>query len=137
MEIRELIQSKLDNLLLQYGILSHHIRREEVDTASDANGNPVEINNNEYVVYRIVTNKNRCYGDGKAKAKQFFVDINYYYIYQNDDTKKHVESRINQIINAFLSDKQTKFTLINGQSDLYDQDNPYRGINVEFSYFGV
>ena len=45
------------------------------------------------------------------------------------------DKRIKAIIKEFLSDK--RFRLVNGQSDIYDFDNPYRGINVEFLFIGA
>lgn len=136
MKIRNLIQNKLDDLLLKDGIMSHHIRRVEIDVITDTKGNQININNDEYVVYRVVSNKNRFYADGKAVATQFFIDISYYYRYNKNDLQIDVaEARIKSIIDYFLSD--THFKLINGQNDLPDIDNTYRGVNFEFSYLGV
>lgn len=136
MKIRNLIQNKLDDLLLKDGIMSHHIRRVEIDVITDTKGNQININNDEYVVYRVVSNKSRFYADGKAVATQFFIDISYYYRYNKCNLQIDVaETRIKSIIDYFLSD--THFKLINGQNDLPDIDNTYRGVNFEFSYLGV
>lgn len=136
MNIRELIQNKLDKLLLQYGIMSHHIRRIEVDVITDENGNQININDNEYVIYRVVSSKKRFYADGKSLGEQFYIDINYYYEYTKQNSQiTNAEQRVNLIINELLKDSH--FKLVNGQNDLYDLDNLRRGINVEFSYLGV
>lgn len=136
MNIRNLIQEKLDKILLQYGIMSHHIRRIEVDLITDENGKQININNNEYVIYRVASNKKRFYADGKATATQYYIDINYYYEYTKENTQiTNAEQRVDLIINELLKDSH--FKLVNGQNDLYDLDNLRRGINVEFSYLGV
>jgi hypothetical protein len=132
MNIRTIVQTKLDNVLLDNGILSHHIRRVKTDTISGG----ISVNNDEYVVFRVVSSKRRTYGDGRAKLVQRFVDVNYYYSYEKTDSAfDAVETRVNDIITEFLSDK--RFTLANDQSDIYDLDNPYRGINVEFLFVGL
>ena len=64
MDIRTLTQQILDSVLLNDGILSHHIRRVEVDEIKHAT-KKIAVNKDEYVVYRVVSNKGRCYGDGK------------------------------------------------------------------------
>ena len=84
MSLKSIAQKTLDNTLLQYGVLSHHLRRIKTDVIK---GLDVKVNDNEYVVYRI---------------------------------------------KAFVADKH--FRLKNAESDIADIDNPYRGINVEFSY---
>lgn len=133
MDIRTLTQQKLDSVLLPEGILSHHIRRVEISTIKNSTK---PVNKDEYVVFRIVSNKNRGYGDGKPKLLQFYIDINYYYSFDKNSKRfKDAEKRIKAIIKAFLADG--KFKLANGQSDLYDLDNPYRGINIEFLFVGV
>lgn len=136
MKIRNLVQNKLDNLLLKDGIMSHHIRRVEVDVITDSEGKQIDINNDEYVVYRVVSSKKRFYADGKAIGSQFFIDINYYYHYDKNNSQVDVaEKRIKSIIDELLTD--THFKVSNNQNDLPDLDNYYRGINVEFFYIGV
>ena len=54
MTITDIMQKKLDELLLPDGVLSHHIRRVKVDTIK---GSTVPVNNDEYVVYRLVDRK--------------------------------------------------------------------------------
>jgi len=132
MNIRTIVQSMLDNVLLADGILSHHLRRVKTDKIQGGG----TVNNDEYVVYRVVSSKRRTYGDGNAKLVQSYIDVNYYYTYEKTDSRfDAVESRVNNIIAEFLKDKQ--FRLANDQSDIYDLDNPYRGINVEFLYIGL
>lgn len=133
MNIRTIVQSKLDNVLLPQGILSHHIRRVKTDIIS---GGDISVNNNEYVVFRVVSSKRRTFGDGRAKLVQHYIDVNYYYSYDKTESRyDDVETRVKNIINEFLSDK--RFRLANDQSDIYDLDNPYRGINIEFLYIGL
>lgn len=133
MNIRTITQSKLDGVLLSDGILSHHLRRVKADVIDNSN---VSVNEDEYVVYRVISSRGRSYGDGRAKLVQHYVDVNYYYSYEKTDSRfVGADARIKAIINAFLTDK--RFRLANGQSDIYDLDNPYRGINVEFLFVGV
>jgi len=132
MNIRTIVQSTLDNVLLVDGILSHHLRRVKTDRIQSGG----TVSNDEYVVYRVVSSKRRTYGDGNAKLIQRYIDVNYYYTYEKTDSRfDAVESRVNNIIAEFLKDK--RFRLANDQSDIYDLDNPYRGINVEFLYIGL
>ena len=133
MGILGIVQQKLDTLLLPDGVLSHHLRRVKVDKI---NGNKTPVNNDEYVVYRLVSTSNSAYGDGRARLVRQYVDINYYYSYEKTDARYNdAERRIKAIKTAFLSDP--RFRLANGESDIYDSDNPYRGINVEFLFVGV
>lgn len=135
MDIRTSTQQILDSVLLNDGILSHHIRRVEVDEIKHAT-KKIAVNKDEYVVYRVVSNKGRCYGDGKAKLQQYYIDVNYYYSFDKNSKRfKDADKRIKKITQTFLAD--SRFRLANGQSDLYDLDNPYRGINIEFLFVGV
>ena len=135
MDIRTLTQQILDSVLLNDGILSHHIRRVEVDEIKHAT-KKIAVNKDEYVVYRVVSNKGSCYGDGKAKLQQYYIDVNYYYSFDKNSKRfKDADKRIKKITQTFLAD--SRFRLANGQSDLYDLDNPYRGINIEFLFVGV
>ena len=130
MDVRTLVQTKLDNVLLPQGILSHHMRRVEVGKIA---GTTVKVNADEYAVYRIISSTPGAYGDGRAQLTRYYIDVNYYYAYEKTDARYvEADSRIKAIISEFLSDKH--FRLANGQSDIYDIDNPYRGINVEFLY---
>ena len=134
MNLRTLIQNQLDDILLPEGIMSHHLRRVKVDAISGTSA--ASVNNDEYVVYRVVSGKNRAYGDGKPQAVQQYIDVNYYYSYDKNDARFiAADTRIKAIIKEFTADK--RFRLANGQSDLYDIDNPYRGINIEFLFVGV
>lgn len=133
MTVRNIVQSVLDRVLLPDGITSHHLRRVEVDQIGDGE---IPVNQEEYVVFRRVSNKGGAYGDGKAHVERTYIDVNYYYSYdKTDDRVDAVEERIKKVIQAFLSDK--RFRLVNGPHDIYDLDNPYRGINVEFLFIGV
>lgn len=135
MDIRKITQQILDKILLPEGVISSHIRRVEVDSLRVKN-RTVNVNKDEYVIYRIVSSKQRTYGDGVAQLNQFYIDVNYYYAYDKADKRlNNVNTRIKNILEEFLSNPM--FRLANGQSDLPDVDNPYRGINVEFLYIGV
>ena len=130
MSLKTIAQKILDNTLLQYGVLSHHIRRVKTDAIK---GLDVAVNDNEYVVYRVVSSNDGLYGDGKAHGGRRYIDINYYYNYDKDDAQYNVVvARIKDIIKAFVADKH--FRVKNAESDIADIDNPYRGINVELSY---
>ena len=84
-------------------------------------------------MYRVVSNKGGAHGDGRAQIVRYYVDVNYYYAYEKTDARfVDAENRIKRIIAEFKSDKH--FCIANGESDIYDIDNPYRGINVEFLY---
>ena len=132
MSIISKVQNLLDKVLLPHGVLSHHLRRVEVDNIE---GSDIPVNKNEYVVYRIVSNKGRSYGDGMAQLKQVYVDVNYYYLYdKNDNNFKAVEERLKEIKKYFSSSQD--FKIANGLSDINDFDNPYRGVNIEFLYIG-
>lgn len=128
-------QAKLDRVLLPYGITSHHLRRVEVDyIVSD--GQRIQVNRDEYVVFRLVSSPPGKFGDGKPLTDRAYVDVNYYYLYEKTDARyKDVKARIKAIKKEFLSDGLIR--LANGERDLYDLDNPYRGINVEFMFMGV
>ncbi len=131
MSVKDIVQEILDNTLLQYGVLSHHLRHIKTD---DIQGLDVKVNGNEYVVYRFVSSNGCMYGDGEAQASRTNVDINYYYNYEKDDSRyNEVVERIKAVKKAFKATK--RFRLKNGESDIYELDNnPYRGINIEFSY---
>ncbi|MBD5086694.1 MAG: hypothetical protein HDT32_05020 [Clostridiales bacterium] len=130
MSVKNIVQEILDNTLLQHGVLSHHLRHVKTDAIQ---GLDVKINDNEYVVYRSVSNGNGVYGDGRKEIGRKYVDVNYYYKYEKDDTRySEVERRVEDIKKAFLASK--RFLLKNDASDIYDIDNPYRGINVEFLF---
>lgn len=130
MNVRQTVQAKLDKVLLPYGILSHHLRRVDVDKIKCLT---VKVNQDEYVVYRVVSSRGGAHGDGRAQLVRYYVDVNYYYAYEKTDARfADAENRIKQIIREFKSDK--RFYIANGESDIYDLDNPYRGINVEFLF---
>lgn len=127
-------QAKLDRVLLPYGITSHHLRRVEVDFI-ESDGQKIEVNRDEYVVFSLVSSPRGQYGDGRMLTERAYVDVNYYYLYEKTDARyKEVRARIKAIIKEFLSD--SKIRLANGERDIYDLDNPYRGINVEFMFMG-
>ena len=135
MSVIDITQSKLDKILLPHGITSHHIRRVDVDSIV-LNGEEIPVNKDEYVVYRLISSPPGAFGDGKALTTRRRIDVNYYYSYEKTDSRyAEVEQRIKDIIKEFTTD--TMIRLANGQSDIYDLDNPYRGINVEFSFSEV
>lgn len=132
MNVKTDVQTKLDNCLLQYGILSHHIRRIKTDKIE---GKSVRVNIDEYVVYRLSCNP-KSYGDGNTLLTKRYIDVTYYYSHEKNDPRTvAAEKRVQDIINAFVADK--RYRVVNGQSDLPDVDNEYRGINVEFSFIGA
>ena len=135
MDAIAITQSKLDKVLLSHGVTSHHLRRVKVDYI-ERDGRRIKASEDEYVVFRLISNPPRRYGDGKPLTDRAYVDVNYYYSYEKTDSRyKDVRARIKAIIKEFLSD--SKIRLANGESDIYDLDNPYRGINVEFLFIGV
>lgn len=133
MTVASITQSILDTLLLPDGILSHRLRRVKADSIE---GSAVPVNNNEYVVYRIISTRGGAYGDGNAQLVKQYVDINYYYAYDKIDTRHETaERRMAAIKKAFLRDP--RFRLANGEKDLPDTDNAYRGINIELLFIGI
>ena len=135
MDAIAITQAKLDKVLLSHGVTSHHLRRVEVDYI-ERDGRRVGVNKDEYVVFSLVSSLPRQYGDGKPLTDRAYVDVNYYYSYEKTDARyKDVQKRIKAIIKEFLSD--SKIRLANGERDIYDLDNPYRGINVEFLFIRV
>ncbi len=133
MTVRKITQSVLDRVLLPDGITSHHLRRVEVDQIGDGK---IKVNRHEYVVFRLVSSKGKAYGDGKAHLMRHYIDVNYYYSYEKNDARvSEVDVRIKKIIREFLLDR--RFRLANGPGDIYDLDNPYRGINLEFLFIGA
>jgi hypothetical protein len=131
MDIIQIVQQKLDNVLYRDGILSHHIRRVDVEAVGDGS---VAINTDAYVVFRIVSNNPRRYGDGKLYYNKIYVDVNYYYKYEKTDTTtRDVMKRIEAIKAEFLKDPLCR--LANDVTDIPDVENPYRGFNIEFMFF--
>ena len=135
MSVIDITQSKLDEILLPHGITSHHIRRVDVDYIK-VGEEEILVNKDEYVVFRLISSPPGAFGDGNALTTRRYIDLNYYYSYEKTDSRyKEVEERIRKIIKEFTTDPMIR--LANGQSDIYDLDNPYRGINVEFSFTEV
>ena len=110
MDVRTVIQKILDDTLLPYGVLSNHLRRVDADYIENSD---VAVNKDEYVVFRVVSNRPHTFGDGACTLSRVYIDVK----------------------NAVLSNK--RFRLANDASDIADIDNPYRGLNVEFVYFEV
>lgn len=133
MDLKTIIQQLLDNALLPFGVISNHLRRVEVDCIENL---PVAVNNGEYVVYKIVSNRAKTYGDGKPTTRRAYIDVNYYYSYEKTDTHyKNADARIKAIKAAMLADPH--FRIANDETDIPDTDSRYRGINVEFVYIGA
>lgn len=132
MDARKVTQEILDDVLLKYGIMSHHIKRVKVDGIVGGG----QINLDEYVVYRLVNTPTKTHGDGRGVIRNQNVDVNYYYKYNRSagDTRAGVE-RMNEIEAAFREHSQCK--IVNGQSDLYDTDGGFRGINIEVRFWEV
>ncbi len=134
-DIRRIVQKLLDKQLLENdGICSFHMRREKV---TKVRGLSVEINPDEYVIYRVVSSSNYSYGDGNAIIEQYQIEVNYYYAAEKtkETRRRTADSRVKEIQSAILKDPH--FRLSVGQNDIYDIDNPFRGINMQFSYYGA
>lgn len=133
MNVTAVIQQILDDTLLPFGVLSNHLRRVKADNIENMQ---VEINNDEYVVYKIVSNNPKTYGDGKPKTHRVYIDVNYYYLYEKTDPRcSGVDERLKAIKTAILADPH--FNLANDESDIPDTDNPYHGVNIEFVCVGA
>lgn len=133
MNVISKVQKLLDSVLLQYGILSAHQRRILVNGIENFN---VQANQDEYVVYRIVSTKARFFGDGKKRALQTNIDINYFYRFdKNSNTVDKALDRIHLIIKTFES--LNEWRIINGLNELYDLDNDFRGFNLEVALLEV
>lgn len=132
MDARKTTQEILDGAMLKYGIMSHHIKRVDVDKIVGGG----KINEDEYVVYRVINTPTKTHGDGCVIIKSQNVDVNYYYKYNRNagDTRAGVV-RMNEIEAAFRSHPHCK--IANGQSDLYDTDGGFRGINIEVRFWEV
>lgn len=121
-ELLSKIQKILDDSLYP-NITSHYQRKEKIDFDSSKT--------DAYIVYKIPSSYPSNFGDGKEILHRYRIDINLYYS-ESVSMKKCTEF-ISIIKNAFM---QERFIFSNGPSDLYDLDNPYRGINLEFLYVG-
>lgn len=133
MNVKNAIQEMLDRVLLPYGVVSNHLRHVEVDKIENSD---VTVNKDEYVVFRVLSNRPRKYGDGAQMLSRVYIDVNYYYSYEKtDDRVTGAENRLQAIKREILRDKH--FRVANDVTPLPDVDNPYRGFNVEFAYIGV
>lgn len=133
MNVINTVQETLDRVLLPYGVVSNHLRRVEVDEIENSD---VTVNKDEYVVFRVISNRPRKYGDGVQTHSRVYIDVNYYYLYEKTDARvTDAESRAQAAKREILRDKH--FRVANDVTPLPDVDNPYRGFNVEFAYIGV
>lgn len=133
MNVTAIIQKILDDTLLPFGVITNHLRRVETDNIANSQ---VNVNADEYVVYKIVSNRPKTYGDGNAKTRRVYIDVNYYYLYEKHDPRySGVDERLKAIKRAVLQDPH--FALANDESDMPDSNNPYRGVNIEFVYIGT
>lgn len=133
MNVTAIMQKILDDTLLPFGVLSNHLRRVKADKIANSQ---VKVNDDEYVVYKIVSNRPKTYGDGKPKTRRVYVDVNYYYLYEKTDPRySGVDERLKAIKRAVLQDPH--FAIANDESDIPDSNNPYRGVNIEFVYIGA
>lgn len=123
MTIIQQITQKLDNALLKYGIISSHKRRVFVDEINDG---AIAVNNDEYVVFRLVSNNPSVYGDGKAILNDIYVDVNLYY----KDGYETAEAHLKEARAEMLTD--SRCLLVNDIKPLQDEDGEYEGLNVEF-----
>lgn len=132
MDVNAIVQEILDRVLLPLGVVSHDTRHVKVDKID---GSDVKVNNDEYVVYRVLSNRPRAYGDGAQILFRAYVDVNYYYTYEKTDGRvAGVKSRLQAVKREILRDAH--FRIANDITDTPDVDNPYRGLNVEFAYIG-
>lgn len=132
MDVNEIVQEILDRELLPFGVVSHDTRHVKID---NIDGSDVPVNHDEYVVYRVLSNRPRGYGDGAQTLSRVYVDVNYYYTYEKTDARvKAVKSRLQAVKREILRDAH--FRIANDITDTPDVDNPYRGLNVEFAYIG-
>lgn len=133
MNVTAIMQQILDETLLPFGVLSNHLRRVKTESIENMQ---VKVNNDEYVVYRVVSNTPKTYGDGKAKTRRVYIDVNYYYLYEKTDPRySGIDERLKAIKRAVLQDPH--FAIANDESDIPDSNNPYRGVNIEFVYIGA
>ena len=133
MNVTAIIQKILDDTLLPFGVITNHLRRVKTDNIANLQ---VKVNADEYVVYKIVSNRPKTYGDGNAKTRRVYIDVNYYYLYEKHDPRySGVDERLKAIKRAVLQDPH--FALANDESDIPDSNNPYRGVNIEFVYIGT
>lgn len=133
MNVTAIMQQILDETLLPFGVLSNHLRRVKTESIENMQ---VKVNNDEYVVYKIVSNRPKTYGDGKAKTRRVYIDVNYYYLYEKTDPRySGIDERLKAIKRAVLQDPH--FAIANDESDIPDSNNPYRGVNIEFVYIGA
>lgn len=133
MNVINKVQNILDSVLLPHGILSSYQRRILVNEIFDSN---VKINQDEYVVYRIVSTKTRFFGDGKKQALQTNIDINYFYRFdKNTDTVNDALDRMRFIRKTF--EIEDEWRIINGLNEIYDLDNDFRGFNIEVALIEV
>lgn len=133
MNVTAIIQQILDNTLLPHGVIASHLRRVKTDVIENSE---VAVNNDEYVVHRVVSGSPKAYGDGKAKTRRVYIDVNYYYLYEKTDPRySGVDERLKAIKRAVLQDPH--FRLVNDESDIPDSDSAYRGVNIEFAYIGA
>jgi hypothetical protein len=128
MTIRERVQSVLDTALLgPYKIHSHHMKRVESVGAA--------VNQDEYVVYRVVSSPNHAYGNGAALTERISVDVSYFYRYGKAAAKtRAAEARMKLIEQAFVA---AGWTVLNGQNDAYEDTGDFRGINIEVAFYRV
>ncbi len=129
MSLKE-IQKILDTCLLPHGILSHPLRRADVDVRADGG----VIDYGKYVIYRRVTSGGRVYGDGKKQLGITTYDVNLYYAKGLDDAEIiRVSEIMLEIEKAFTA---AGWYILNGQNDLYDVEIGQNGLNIEVAKLG-
>ena len=101
MDVRTVIQKILDDTLLPYGVLSNHLRRVDADYIENSD---VAVNKDEYVVFRVVSNRPHTFGDGACTLSRVYIDVNYYYSYEKTDPRyTDAQARLQAVKNAVLS----------------------------------
>lgn len=132
--IRSFLQKTLDNTLLPMGILSSHIRREKAEKVT-VNNKELTVNNKEYVIYKIISSKYGVFDNGVAITNTYYIDINYYYEFnQSYRQTQQAEQRIKLITENL---KNAGFKIVSGQRDIPDIESKTRGINIEITFMEV
>lgn len=123
-ELLSKVQALLDDVMLKHGITSHHNRKTSVDMVATSD-KLIQA----YIVYKIPSSYIKTYGDGKTLLQHYTLDINLYY---DSKTVKTIDcdKYLNEIKEKMIS---VGFKIKRGESELYDLDNPYQGVNLEFS----
>jgi hypothetical protein len=122
------IQEVLDGALAKKGILSFHLRREDV---SEISGKGKQ--RDAYVVYSKVTHSGSLYGDGKELQARASFDVAYYYKAKNFNSDIGAAAMCRYLIEEF---RKKGWFVLSGPVDIFDEDNDYNGIVFEVAIKG-